>query len=103
MLIRELFIQEKKQVEEYCDCSCDCGKAICESCGKKHKKNKIKEIATAGGTSAANVSVGAIYKNDTPRDKNGMPKAKQKKKKDGTAVNALDMGANIMTGGSIKR
>ena len=40
MLIRELFIQEKKQVEEYCDCSCDCGKAICESCGKKHKKKK---------------------------------------------------------------
>ena len=63
----------------------------------------LKEIATTGGTSAADVSIGAVYKNDAPRDKNGMPKAKQRKKKDGTAVNALDMGANLMTGGSIKR
>lgn len=63
----------------------------------------LKEIATTGGTGVAQLSVGPVYKNDAPRDKNGMPKAKQKKKKDGTAVNALDMGANLMTGGSIKR
>ena len=63
----------------------------------------LKEIATTGGTNAANVSIGAVYKNDAPRDKNGMPKAKQKKKKDGTAVNALDMGNNLITGGSIKK
>jgi hypothetical protein len=37
----------------------------------------IKETATAGATSAANV--------------------------DGTVVNALDQNANLMTGGSIKR
>ena len=49
------------------------------------------------------MDIGVAYNNDTPRDKNGMPKAKQKKKKDGTAVNALDMGNNPITGGSIKK
>ncbi len=84
-------------------------KQVCQSTSKKKVNSSmlirelLKEIATTGGISAADVSVGAIYKNDIPRDKKGMPKAKQKKKKDGTAVNALDMGANIMTGGSIKR
>jgi hypothetical protein len=57
---------------------------------------KIKEIfetASAGATSAANVSVGAVYKNKagkTPKNKNG------------TAKNALDLkGANLITGGSL--
>ena len=54
----------------------------------------IKETATAGGTSAANVGVGAVYSNKPP---------KQKKNKYGTVVNALDMNTNLMTGGSIKR
>jgi hypothetical protein len=54
----------------------------------------ISETATAGATTAANVAVGAIYKNKP---------AKQAKNKDGTAKNALDMKANLMTGGSIKR
>ena len=59
---------------------------------------KIKEIfetATAGATSAANVAVGAVYKNKA---------AKTPKNKDGTAKNALDLkGTNLLTGGSIKR
>jgi hypothetical protein len=57
---------------------------------------KIKEIfetATAGSTSAGNVSVGPIYKNvqgKTPKTKNG------------TAKNALDLkGVNLLTGGSL--
>jgi hypothetical protein len=54
----------------------------------------IKETATAGATSAANVGVGAVYQNKGPN---------QKKNKDGTVVNALDQNANLMTGGSIKR
>ena len=54
----------------------------------------LEESATAGATSAANVGVGAVYKNKPP---------KQPKNKDGTAKNALDMDANLMTGGSIKR
>ena len=57
---------------------------------------KIKEIlesATAGATSAANVGVGAVYKNKPVR---------QPKNKDGTAKNALDMkGTNLLTGGSL--
>ena len=55
----------------------------------------IKETATAGATSAGNVSVGAVYKNKT---------AKTYKNKDGTAKNAIDIkGANLLTGGSLKR
>jgi len=54
----------------------------------------IKETATAGATSAANVGVGVVYPNKGP---------KQKKNKDGTVVNALDQNTNLMTGGSIKR
>lgn len=26
----------------YCNCDCDCGKPVCESCGKKHKKADMK-------------------------------------------------------------
>lgn len=55
----------------------------------------IKETATVGGTSAAMVTVGPTYKNKT---------GKTYKNKDGTAKNALDVkGANLLTGGSIKR
>jgi len=54
----------------------------------------VTESATAGATSAANVGVGAVYKNKPP---------KQPKNKDGTAKNALDINANLLTGGSIKR
>jgi Protein of unknwon function (DUF3008) len=57
----------------------------------KGKPEHVEEDATAGSTSAANVSVGAVYKNKKP-----------KMQKPGT--NALDMkGGNLMTGGSIKR
>jgi hypothetical protein len=54
----------------------------------------LGETATAGATSAANVGVGAVYKNKP---------AKTPKNPDGTAKNALDINANLMTGGSIKR
>lgn len=57
-------------------------------------KKALGESATAGATSAANVSVGPAYKNKP---------AKTPKNKDGTAKNALDTGANLITGGSIKR
>jgi hypothetical protein len=64
---------------------------------KKLAKGDVRgafgEDATAGGTSAANVSVGAVYKNKS---------AKQAKNKDGTAKNALDMkGVGLLTGGSL--
>lgn len=57
-------------------------------------KDIIQETATAGATSAANVSVGAVY----PNVKGKQPK----KRKDGTAPNALDIkGGNLLSGGSL--
>jgi hypothetical protein len=54
----------------------------------------ILESATAGATSAANVSVGAVY----PNVKGKQPK----KRKDGIAPNALDIkGGTLLTGGSL--
>lgn len=29
-----------------CDCGCDCGKDVCESCGKKHSVNESSEMMT---------------------------------------------------------
>lgn len=63
----------------------------------KHKKgyaDDIAESASAGATTAANVSTGPTYKNKP---------AKTLKNKDGTAKNALDIDANLITGGSVKR
>jgi hypothetical protein len=57
-------------------------------------KDIIQETATAGATSAANVSVGVAY----PNVKGKQPK----KRKDGTAPNALDIkGGNLLSGGSL--
>ena len=52
------------------------------------------ESGTVGGTTAANVGVGAVYKNRP---------VKASKNKDGTVKNAQDMDVNLLTGGSIKR
>lgn len=60
----------------------------------QNKPLGLQEEATAGATSAGNVSVGAVYPNKGP---------KQPKNKNGTAKNALDMKANLLTGGSLKR
>jgi hypothetical protein len=61
----------------------------------KRAEDDLSETATAGSTSAANVAVGAVYKNKP---------AKTPKNKDGTAKNAIDLkGTNLLTGGSIKR
>jgi hypothetical protein len=57
-------------------------------------KDVIQETATAGATSAGNVSVGVVY----PNVKGKQPK----KRKDGTAPNALDIkGGNLLSGGSL--
>jgi len=34
-----------KEGKDYCDCGCDCGKKICEKCGKSHKPENVKESA----------------------------------------------------------
>jgi hypothetical protein len=59
------------------------------------KIRELVETASSGGTSAGNVAVGAIYKNK---------KGNTYKNKDGTVKNAQDVkGANLLTGGSLKR
>ena len=56
----------------------------------EHVKEDGEGGATAGSTTSAMMSVGAVYKNK-----------RAKKQKPGT--NALDMNVNLLTGGSIKR
>lgn len=67
---------------------------------------KIREITeAASGTGSANIAgvVNPIQAHaKIPKDKNGIPKAPQKKNPDGTAKNALDVKDNVM-GTPIKR
>jgi len=57
------------------------------------KIRELIETATAGATSSGNMSMGGpVYPNKP---------VKAAKKKDGTVKNALDMGNNLITGGSI--
>lgn len=111
MLIRELFREAKV---EMCSKDC-CGVPVTEcTCGPDckhcdcHSKNKesIKEFATAGSTSSGNVASVANPKQaygHRKRDKNGVPKAPQKKNPDGTAKNALDISNSLMGGKVAKR
>jgi hypothetical protein len=55
---------------------------------------RFDEMGDVGGTNAHDVSIGAAYKNKS---------GKTPKNKDGTAKNALDMKANLLTGGSIAK
>jgi len=64
------------------------------------------ETATAGATSAGNIASVAnpsMAYGQRPKDSKGLPKAPQKKKADGTTVNALDMSNNLMGGKTVKR
>ena len=68
---------------------------------------KISEIMedSSAGTTSGNMSVvvnPVQARQKIPVDKNGIPKAPQKKKPNGTAVNALDVDNNIM-GSVVKR
>ena len=66
----------------------------------------IGETMTAGGTgvsSIAGVTNPLQAYGHRKRDKNGVPKAPQKKNKDGTAKNALDISNNLMGGKVVKR
>ena len=69
---------------------------------------RIKEIMeTASATATASGNIAAVANPiqahaKLKRDKNGIPVAPQKKKPDGTAVNALDVSDNIM-GSVVKR
>jgi hypothetical protein len=69
---------------------------------------RIKEIMeTASATATASGNIAAVANPvqahaKLKRDKNGIPVAPQKKKPDGTAVNALDVTDNVM-GSIVKR
>jgi len=70
------------------------------------KIQEIVETASAGGTSAgavASVANPIAAKAKAKLDKNGIPIAPQKKNKNGTAKNALDVNDNIMGGRPVKR
>ena len=75
--------------------------------GRKHKyKLKIGEDATAGGSGAGDIGVVAnppAARQKIKTGKNGTPEAPQKKNKDGTAKNALELGNNLMGGATVKR
>ena len=58
------------------------------------KSDRFDETGDPGGTTAGMVSIGPAYKNKA---------GKTPKNKDGTAKNALDMKANLLTGGSIAK
>ena len=83
--------------------------ASAEEIGKikdTHNKKKKNETATAGATTAGNIASVANPKQaygHRKRDKNGIPKAPQKKNPDGTAKSALDISDNLMGGKTIKR
>ena len=67
---------------------------------------RIKEIMedSSAGTTSGNMSVvvNPVQAHaKIPLDKNGIPKAPQKKKPNGTAVNSLDVNDNIM--GSVRK
>ena len=67
----------------------------------------FREEATAGATSAGNIASVANPRaahSKPKRDKNGVPKAPQRKNPDGTAKNALDVDDTLMgSGKAIKR
>lgn len=83
------------------------GKKIWDYATKAGEDSELAtESATMGATASGNVASVAnpIAANaKIKRDKNGVPVAPQKKNKDGTAINALDMKNNIMGGKAIKR
>ena len=66
----------------------------------------IREEATAGATSAGNIASVANPRaahSKPKRDKNGVPKAPQRKNPDGTTVNGLDAPDNVFGGKTVRR
>ena len=43
---KRLQMKKVEEAKEYCSCDCPCGKAICEECGKPHRKEDIKESSS---------------------------------------------------------
>jgi hypothetical protein len=108
MKIYELLAEEKK--DKYCSDKC-CGSDVkaedckcpptCKHCNCNDPA--VSETATAGATASGNIAAVSNPTVKTKKDKNGVPKAPQKKNTNGTAKNALDLPNNLMGGKMIKR
>ncbi|MBR19633.1 MAG: hypothetical protein CMA64_05760 [Euryarchaeota archaeon] len=79
----EMKFDEVTEAKETCSCDCDCGKAICESCGKPHAKKdlKVKEGNYGKKKNKKNEEATPVD-DDDPRyaDDENLPKNKKKKK-----------------------
>ena len=80
------------------DCTCP---PTCKHCNCNAKN--VDETATAGATASGSIATVSNPTTKVSKDKNGVPKAPQKKKPNGTAKNALDLPNNLMGGKMIKR
>lgn len=80
------------------------GKKLYDYLSKRKKKESIGEAHTAGATSAGDIASvpnpKAAYAK-VKRDKNGIPKAPQRKNPDGTAISALDVNDSLMGNGKV--
>ena len=56
------------EAKETCSCGCDCGKAVCESCGKAHAEEDIKESEFVANLDPVGQGDGDID-NDGDKDK----------------------------------
>jgi hypothetical protein len=70
---------------------CKCGPS-CKHCSCYEKNKSMNEMTSSGSVASVAIPMSGVIK----RSKNGAPEAFQKKNKDGTVMNALDMPNNIM-------
>ena len=66
------------EAKETCSCGCDCGKAVCESCGKAHAEEDIKESEFVANLDPVGQGDGDID-NDGDKDKSDKYLKKRRK------------------------
>tara|TARA_R110000851_G_scaffold252001_3_gene404550 strand:+ start:917 stop:3340 length:2424 start_codon:yes stop_codon:yes gene_type:complete len=66
------------EAKENCSCGCDCGKAVCESCGKAHAEEDIKESEFVANLDPVGQGDGDID-NDGDKDKSDKYLKKRRK------------------------
>ena len=76
------------EAKETCSCGCDCGKAVCESCGKAHAEEDIKESEFVANLDPVGQGDGDID-NDGDKDKSDKY-LKKRRKAISKAINAKE-------------
>ena len=76
------------EAKETCSCGCDCGKAVCESCGKAHAEKDIKESEFVANLDPVGQGDGDID-NDGDKDKSDKY-LKKRRKAISKAINAKE-------------